>query len=47
MVASARHAFRIKSELLFAMVAALKDKGVRLANPHAVIRLGGEAPASS
>jgi small-conductance mechanosensitive channel len=42
MVASARHAFRIKSELLFAMVAALKDRGVRLASPNTVIRLAGE-----
>jgi small-conductance mechanosensitive channel len=42
-VGSARQAFRIKSELLFAMVAALKDKGVRLASSQTVIQLAGNA----
>jgi small-conductance mechanosensitive channel len=43
-VASARQAFGIKSELLFAMVAALKDRGVRLASSQTVIQLAGDAP---
>jgi small-conductance mechanosensitive channel len=46
-VASARQAFRIKSELLFAMVAALKDADVRLANSQTVIQLAAEAPAKT
>ena len=46
-VASARQAFGIKSELLFAMVAALKDRGVRLASSQTVIQLAGEAPVKA
>jgi len=46
-VSSPRQAFRIKSELLFAMVAALKDRGMRLASPQTVIQLSpGQSPLS-
>jgi small-conductance mechanosensitive channel len=46
-VSSARQAFRIKSELLFAMVAALKDRGMRLASSQTVIQLSsGQSPLS-
>jgi len=44
-VETARQAFRIKSELLFAMVAALKDKGVKLASSQTVIQLAAAAAA--
>jgi small-conductance mechanosensitive channel len=44
-VASARQAFGIKSDLLFAMVAALKSAGVRLTTPTTVIQLNGEGGA--
>jgi potassium-dependent mechanosensitive channel len=44
-VASARQAFGIKSDLLFAMVAALKTAGVRLTTPTTVIQLNGEGGA--
>jgi small-conductance mechanosensitive channel len=45
-VASARHAFRVKSELLFAMVAELKASGVKLASASTVIQLT-DRPAAS
>ena len=45
-VPSARQAFATKSELLFAMVAALKAKGVHLASSQTVIQVAGGAPAS-
>jgi small-conductance mechanosensitive channel len=44
-VASARQVFGIKSDLLFAMVAALKTAGVRLTTPTTVIQLNGEGGA--
>jgi len=39
-VASPRHAYRVKSELLFAMVPALKAAGILLANSTPVINVG-------
>jgi small-conductance mechanosensitive channel len=41
-VPSARLAFRIKSELLFAMVAELRARGINLASPSTVIRLAAD-----
>lgn len=42
MVPSPRQAFATKSDLLFAIVAALKAQGVRLAASSTIIQLGGE-----